>query len=95
MDNKTIICRCKDITLEELRQHIKKGYTSYDELKRVLRIGMGQCQGRTCGQHVLKEIASITGKDLNELKLDEKRPPAMGIKLQTIADGGENDEEDS
>ncbi|HCF92205.1 MAG TPA: (2Fe-2S)-binding protein, partial [Firmicutes bacterium] len=29
MDDNTIICRCEDLTLGELRRRIKEGYTSW------------------------------------------------------------------
>ncbi|RLG86368.1 MAG: (2Fe-2S)-binding protein, partial [Thermoprotei archaeon] len=43
-----IICRCEDITLDDVEKAIENGYTDLESLKRVLRIGMGPCQGRTC-----------------------------------------------
>lgn len=33
MKDQTIICRCSDISLEEVRDAIKKGYTSFEEIK--------------------------------------------------------------
>ena len=56
MDENTIICRCSDVTLKEIRDLIAQGYVTYDEIKRITRIGMGPCQGKTCGQLVLREI---------------------------------------
>ncbi len=92
MDNNTIICRCSDITLKEIRDLIDQGYTTLEEIKRVSRAGMGPCQGRTCSQLILREIAKATGKNISELETCVTRPPTMGIKLKTIADGSEDDE---
>ncbi|MGF7057091.1 (2Fe-2S)-binding protein [Brassicibacter mesophilus] len=92
MDENTIICRCSDITLKEIRDLIKKGYTTLDEIKRVSRAGMGPCQGRTCGQLILKEISLYTGKSISELEVCTSRPPIKGIKLDQIALGGMEDD---
>jgi bacterioferritin-associated ferredoxin len=57
MDEKNIIvCRCEDLTLTDVRKAIEEGFTSWDELKRRLRIGMGPCGGKTCRLLVLNEL---------------------------------------
>mgnify|MGYP006295387447 CR=1 FL=1 len=43
MKDDVIICRCEDITLKEIRELIKEGYTTLDEIKRALRLVMGSC----------------------------------------------------
>ena len=78
MDENTIICRCSDITLKDIRDLIAQGYTTYDEIKRITRIGMGPCQGKTCGQLVLREIANATGQNIADLKFHNIRPPVVG-----------------
>jgi len=87
MDDKTIVCRCSDVTLEEIRDLIKNGYTTFDEIKRMARVGMGPCQGRTCSQIVLKEISRLTGKPMSEILNGTYRPPVKAIKLGDIAEG--------
>lgn len=91
MEDKIIVCRCEDITLDEVRDLISKGYTSVDEIKRILRAGMGPCQGKTCGQLILKEISAATGRPISELSPATTRPPVKAIKLGVIAKaaGGE------
>ena len=84
-EENTIICRCSDVTLKEVRDLIRQGYTSYDEIKRITRIGMGPCQGKTCGLLVLREIANITGQSMKDLTLHTNRPPVVGVKLELIA----------
>ena len=87
-----IICRCSDVSRDEIRDLINQGYTSFDEIKRILRVGMGPCQGRTCEQLVLKEISAITGKSLEELTKPTFRQPSVGVKIKDIASGGDDDE---
>ncbi|MGV8146741.1 MAG: (2Fe-2S)-binding protein [Alkaliphilus sp.] len=92
MSKSTTICRCSDISKEEIRELISQGYTTLEEIKRISRAGMGPCQGRTCGQLILREISSITGKKMGELENFNNRPPAIGIKISDIVKGAEEDE---
>lgn len=93
MVDKTIVCRCSDITIEEIREAIHNGYTSFDEIKRVLRTGMGPCQGRTCMPIILREISIITGVPVEELVPGRNRPPVSAVSLGAIADQKETDDE--
>ncbi len=86
-----IICRCEEVTLGEIREYIRKGYQTVEEIKRISRCGMGPCQGRTCEPLILEEIARATGKDVADLKVHSRRPPTVPIKLGRLV-GGEDDE---
>jgi bacterioferritin-associated ferredoxin len=92
MDN-TIICRCSDVTLKDVRDLISQGYTTFDEIKRITRIGMGPCQGKTCGQLVMREIAQATRQNIKDIKFQTNRPPVVGVKLELIAEEGRRNEE--
>jgi bacterioferritin-associated ferredoxin len=93
MEENTIICRCSDVTLKQLRELINEGYVTYDEIKRITRIGMGPCQGKTCGQLVMREIAAATGQNIKDIKFQTTRPPVVGIKIGLIAEEGRRNEE--
>ena len=82
----TIICRCEDISRAEFHKWIDQGLTTVDELKRLTRATMGPCQGRTCRQLILQEIASRTGVPISEAKIPTYRQPLRGITLGAIAD---------
>ncbi len=81
MLDKTIICRCEDLTVEEIREWIGKGYNSFEEIKRVSRIGMGACQGRTCRRHLIGELARANQKSPADIDLSTFRPPTKPIKF--------------
>jgi len=81
-----IICRCEDVTLEDLHNVLEEGYTTFEEVKRILRVGMGPCQGNTCGLLVQREIAKFTNKPLNEVKTQKVRPLTQGVKLKSIVE---------
>ena len=54
---------------------------------------MGPCQGKTCGQLVLREIANATGQNIADLKFHNIRPPVVGVKLHLIAEEAGKHEE--
>lgn len=85
-----IICRCSDITKSKLHELMEEGYTTFDELKRIARIGMGPCQGRTCGQLVARELAMFTSKPIESFKTHSSRPTVLGVKLKSVAGGAED-----
>lgn len=87
--NDTILCRCSDVTLGRVRELIAEGYTTFDEIKRITRIGMGPCQGKTCSRLVLREISLQTGVPVAELKPQNTRPPVVGVPLTLIARGSD------
>ncbi len=92
-DEKTIICRCEDLTLKRLRELIASGYTTVDEIKRISRAGMGPCQGRTCRALIEREIAAMTGVPIREQKPAKYRQPSRPVTFAAIL-GGEPREED-
>ncbi|HPD97062.1 MAG TPA: (2Fe-2S)-binding protein [Synergistales bacterium] len=89
MTNDIVICRCEEVTLGEIREWIAKGYETFDELKRVLRVGMGPCQGRGCREMILREIAQKTGKTVADIDPGTFRQPSKPVKLAVLAEGGD------
>ncbi len=87
----TVVCRCEDITLEEIRAYIDQGITDLEQLKRLLRVGMGPCQGRTCTPLIVRELAAAMGKQVDEIPLTTFRPPTAPVKLGVLV-GGEDDD---
>jgi len=78
----TIVCRCQDISLEEVEQALEQGICDPEELKRFLHIGMGPCQGRTCGRLVQGLIRRKTGKPPEEIKGTKQRPPLVSVPIR-------------
>lgn len=94
MPGRTIICRCSDITLEEIRDLISQGYRTVDEIKRISRLGMGPCQGKTCTPLIMAEIARARGIRPGEVEMATFRPPTKNIKLELLAKAGEFENEE-
>ena len=91
MKKKSIVCRCEDITEDEIMEVIDEGYTDLEELRKKLRIGMGPCQGRVCIQLVAKILERRTGKKIPKFSLPTSRPPIVPVSLGTLA--SDEDEE--
>jgi bacterioferritin-associated ferredoxin len=80
----TIVCRCWDVTLEGVEAAIDQGITDPEELKRVLQVGMGPCQGRTCGKIVNRILIEKTGKPASAVGETKHRPPLVSIPIREI-----------
>ena len=85
-----IVCRCEEVTMGEVREWIAKGYDTFDELKRLLRVGMGPCQGRGCREIIMREISRATGRPMAAVDPGTFRPPVKPVKLGVLAKGGDN-----
>ena len=88
----TMICRCEEVTLGEIRQAVAKGATSTNEVKGLTRTGMGNCQGRICGELVARIIAAETTGLIGEAHAIESaevftaRSPIHPLPLDALAD---------
>jgi bacterioferritin-associated ferredoxin len=87
-ENDIVVCRCEEITLKEIREWIDRGYDSVNELKRVLRTGMGPCQGRGCQDIIMREISKRCGIPLDQVEAGTVRPPVKPVKSGLMATGG-------
>jgi len=88
LKKKKIICRCEEVTEEEIIEAIKDGASDLDAIKRMTRAGMGLCQGRTCSRLIENIIHKITGTPYEEITLITTRAPLRPIPVKFLA--GEN-----
>lgn len=89
--NDIIICRCEDVSLQDLHNCLEEGYQTFEEVKRILRVGMGPCQANTCGLLVQREIAKYLKKPLKEVKIHKIRPLVAGVKLKSIVENAKDE----
>jgi len=82
----TIVCRCEEVTADEVRQSIENGAMGPNQLKAFRRTGMGPCQGRLCGLTVTELIAQERDRSPAETGYYRIRPPVKPIPLAEIAD---------
>jgi len=90
-DAETMICRCEDISREDILACINDGYKTIDEIKRVTRAGMGPCQGRTCRNLIVSELSRAYGISVEDVLTPTFRPPVKPISLGALADAYEED----
>lgn len=86
-----IICRCEDVSLEALHSAFAEGYTTIEDLKRILRVGMGPCQGNTCMLLVQKELAKFLKVKVKDIPAHRVRPLITGVKMKSIVENFTNE----
>ncbi|MEF8848674.1 MAG: (2Fe-2S)-binding protein [Candidatus Thermoplasmatota archaeon] len=91
---KAIVCRCEDITVEEVEKAIDEGFTDLQELRKKLRIGMGPCQGRVCLQIVKKILKRKTGEKVSRDSWETYRPPVVPVSLGSLAAGDKDEKKE-
>jgi len=91
LDDHIIICRCEEITKGEIREAVHMGMFTMTEVKRLLRPGMGLCQGQTCSRYVRNIIAKELGVSPLEIEDNVARPPMRPIELQVFGNEVESE----
>jgi NAD(P)H-nitrite reductase large subunit len=88
-DNKetVFICRCEEVTREEVDQAIRDGATTIAGVKKRTHAGMGLCQGRTCRKLISGMLAGRRPPE--EIVPPTFRPPVRTVTISEIAQGDE------
>ena len=81
----TIVCRCEEVTLKEIKEALEEGATELSEVKRITRTGMGPCQGRMCGPALQEIIARLKGVSTSSIGHLNPRPPVKPVPLSALA----------
>lgn len=79
------ICRCGEVTRREVKEAIREGARSVDEVKRMVRAGMGICQGRTCSRMVAQLIHEETGLPMDRIALSRTRVPVRPVSADVLS----------
>jgi len=80
----TIICRCEELTLGDIKSAIEEGTTEMNELKRLTRMGMGRCQGRMCAPAIQEIIARKTQTPAAQIQYLNQRPPIKLVPINVL-----------
>lgn len=86
MDDDTIVCRCEEVTVGEIRKAIRQGALDVTGVKRRTRAGMGLCQGRTCEKIVMQILVQELGKPIDKLEPATARPPVQPVTFGLLAE---------
>ncbi len=84
-----LVCRCEEVTLEEIEKVIDSGITDFEEIKRLTRVSMGPCGGKNCKLVVLGVLSRKTGIPISELSHGTSRPPVKPVEFSVFAKDGE------
>lgn len=86
----TIVCRCNDVTLEDVVSALKQGLDDFELLRKYLRIGFGPCQGRGCLSIAARIFSRFTGKPVSEALANYVvRPPVLPVNIAVLLRGVE------
>jgi len=88
-DGELIICRCEEITKQQVVDAINEGNTSVSGIRKRTRAGMGFCQGKSCSRQIrqlIVEYGSILEQQLEPARV---RPPVRPIPVKTVIKGAD------
>ena len=80
------ICRCEEVTEQEIRDAIRSGARSVVEVKRWTRAGMGICQGRSCRRLVERILAEELHLKPEDVGISPFRQPVRPVSVQSMDD---------
>ncbi|MCZ7570859.1 MAG: NAD(P)/FAD-dependent oxidoreductase [Ardenticatenaceae bacterium] len=93
MQDDTIVCRCQEVTKAELRDAARASTLSAREVKLRTWAGMGPCQGRFCGDVILRIMAEEKGVAIDQIPAPRVRPPVHTVPLAALAQELEESDE--
>lgn len=85
-DHSLVVCRCEEVTLDEIKHTLTKYQCSDREIKLRTRAGMGYCGGRTCRVMIDALMKELVEEMPNEIPL-KHQPPVRPVSFGLL--GGE------
>ncbi len=85
MKKEKIICRCKEINEEEIREAVRNGACDVDAVKRMIGAGMGLCQGKTCSPLIARIISEEKKIPIQEVRLSTSRAPVRPVPIRILS----------
>ena len=83
----TILCRCEEITLKQLKSAVADETIQIKDFKRMTRTGMGPCEGRMCGPAVIEMLRHRLKVRVEDLGYLNPRPSIKPVALGVLAAG--------
>jgi NADPH-dependent 2,4-dienoyl-CoA reductase/sulfur reductase-like enzyme len=90
LPQETVICRCENVTLAQIKSGVEQGFTTPGALKKATRCGMGMCQGRTC-QPIVSELLAARFPD-GPVQPPSVRMPVKAVSVDNMARDHEPDQ---
>ena len=83
LTSEQLICECEMIPRSKLEREMpRRGSSDLDDFRRLLRLGMGPCQGGFCiyrATGILHRLAGLTAEQANEALLQFLQEPWKGV----------------
>ena len=84
LDDDVLVCRCEEVTADDIRRAIRAGATDVTQVKLRTRAGMGLCQGRTCELLVQQILSQELGVRQEETGYSTPRTPQRPMTFGTL-----------
>ncbi|GAA6163054.1 NAD(P)/FAD-dependent oxidoreductase [Pelagimonas sp. KU-00592-HH] len=84
-DSETVVCRCEEQRVSDLRQGFEEGARDPNALKSRTRCGMGPCQGRQCGPIVSGLLAKWQDLPVQDVGYYRLRSPQKLLSLEEFS----------
>jgi NAD(P)H-nitrite reductase large subunit len=84
MNDKVILCLCRDVTAGDVKRAVAAGYGDLETLKRFTGAFTGPCQGKTCVDAIRRLFAELTGRPLQDVPELVERPPVWPVRMGTL-----------
>lgn len=80
----TLICRCEEISMGEIKNRVRQGFQTAGSLKKATRCGMGRCQGRICQPVIFDILLALTGKSPEQTGRITSRSPVKNVSIKAF-----------
>lgn len=84
--------RSEQMGNRSLQTQMEDGPVDPDQVRRLTRVGMGQCQGRRCREQASLLLADASGTDIAKVPFMSYRPPVRPLPLSVMWPHDETDE---
>ena len=85
-----IVCRCERVRKSEIVREIRAGVRDMNQLKAVVRSGMGGCGAKTCSE-LIQRLFREEGVDLDQVTLPSQRPLVAEVHLGDFVKSAEKE----
>jgi sarcosine oxidase subunit beta len=85
VSTRVFVCRCEDVTVDEIDHTIALGLGSIEEIKRYTGLGTGPCQGKECIVALARLLVARGVLGVRDAQPFTARPPAEPVTLATLA----------
>lgn len=83
--SKALVCTCEDVTVDDVRHALSRGYCDVESVKRYTGFGTGICQGKNCQAAVAALIAKEGPLKSPGILPFTPRPPVFPTELSLFA----------